>query len=293
MIQYKFSLCDNINSITSFLSETDIHILDRGNNQFVFSINLSSDIIGIAIVYKIGKSDVSLRYLYIIPMFRDMGIGTNFIKYILSYFEKEISNRQFSIYYNSNCNLDYIESFFDKLKFPKAKYDNTIYKIRYNDYKEKVYPVYEHINFSQETIIKEYKDLTAQEKYQIKSISQKFDFDFAFSPFEERRDYIDRDIRLFYFNKYGDVVAWCYCTICGRTSFTIMMTYVIPEYRHFRYGLYVWSYLLQWCIKQGVAQEMSYISFDFDKRNTKLHHFYKRLLGDNLIEEKDNYIIRL
>lgn len=292
-MQYNFSLCNNIASVNSFMSEAGIHMLVRRNCQTVFSIGLLDKIIGIGIVCKSVQGLVSLRYLYIIPMFRGMGIGANFMNFILSHFKEEVRKHLFTIHYSSNDNLDSIEGMFNKLGFPKAKYDNTVYKIKSYDYIEYIYPLYQHINFVQYTNVKEFRELNEQEKKKILELTKNSDFDFDFSPLEERRNYVDNDIRLFYFNKSGNVVAWCYCTITGLSLFTIMMTYVVPEYRRYRYGLFVWEYLLQWCINKGIAQDVSSISFDFDKRNIKLYHFYRRLLGKYLIEDKDNYIIRL
>lgn len=281
-----YSICE-VKKLQGFFIEYGLY-LPENQNVISLSAELDDEIIGYSVISTKNGEYFGMYYLFVIPMMRGMGVGSALLNYAINYFRIHFPQKKLVIHYCSNN--EKIRSFFVKNKLPEPEYDSTYYVCNYKKWLDEIFPIYQYVNYENFTFYKEYQELSDDEKKKVVEVVKNNEIPNYLNPFLFNDTSINL-IRLILFDQRGGVIGWTCGTINNKKNFKILITYICPEFRKYRMGIYLWSCLYTWCFNYG--KDVKIFSFDFDKRNTKLYNFYHRLVGKVISSEYDNYIIRV
>ncbi len=282
-----FSEC-SVEVINPLLGERGL-LIPNDDCFITFSATIDNETIAYAVIANKHSNYCLFSYFYVLPIFREIGIGSDFLIYILNFFKMKYPDKKLVINYDTSYNKKRLDGFFLKNGIGRGAYDSTLFECSFSDWHKKIYPIYNHINYDKCVIIKEFHELSLSELENLRNVVIEYKVAEYLKPEIEKGE--GRYIRLFVLSKTGTILGWTCASLNNHGKMKIWITYILPMYRKFRLGFYVWSALYIWCCKNGIISQIEHIAFDFDKRNLRLYHFYRRILGNVILKEIDNYII--
>lgn len=129
MIQ-KCSFYENCNrDDVEFLYKKQGFYVDNNIRDINFAIKFENEVIGCALVVDKKRGIYELINIYILPIFRCLGIGSKFLLFIHEYLRSKKEYFELSVIFNSSYAVERVVRFYKKNRFGVANYDYTSCKL--------------------------------------------------------------------------------------------------------------------------------------------------------------------
>ncbi len=250
-----------------------------------------SNLIGFTTLVEHEKAKYDIKFLEVLPIFRNIGIGSKLLTHIVSFCRFNNGKYIFAKYNSLNHHIKFVEHFFIKNDWNIPSYDYTYYRLPkglfYNNFIQK------HFNKDETQAHEDLKvvSLNQLNGKELASIEKKTKLLPRFlSPINLGAS-VSSELSLFAF-KDEEIIAWLPVSKPINTNeVSIKSIYVREDYRCSALGLILCYALYKKAEKCSFFSNIKWCSFVFDKTDKRLRRLHQGLFKSYLDKDIDYYFV--
>lgn len=285
--------CDFIvsdkDSLTSIFAHQGYYI-EQNLNCLTFAVKLKEEIIGCALLIKSASERYRLVNIYILPIFRSMGIGSKLLRFISKTLNVTNTENKLCISYDSDYEVSRVSAFYRKNGYPDPIIEYSTYFFPRSKWDESFYPTFNYINYQENVNPKKIGELDKKDLEIISQFIKNNPIPDFLSPFRYHSEN-QKKISQYYFDIDGNILGWNLVSINNKNQLFVHCTYVVDSYRNFSFVLYFWSLVYKNLLENEKWSSIRSIAFQFDRNNYKLYNFFQRIFYKYVEKEVNSFLI--
>lgn len=268
------------------------YFLPKTQQGLFLGIRFQSEWIGYALFLESHPDKFDLVSIYVLPMFRSLGIGSELLNFAQGFFAEK--KKTFLIKFSTKYDVKKVMNFYRKNGIDNIALDYTIYKISLNKwvnvFHAKLFDL-RNVVLEETLKCKKTESLTEVDISQLNNCFKLNKLPAFLDPLK-KHSVNQQEFSTYFFDDQENVVGWNLASINKRSELVIYCTYVIPQKRSSGLGMFSWHLLYATLKEKGKLNQIKSIVFSFDKKNERLYRFFFTVCQGQIEEEIDYYIIK-